>query len=97
MENKTNGKAVASLVLGIIAVVCVFFGYVALLGVILGIIGLILGIQAKKQQPSGMATAGVVLSIIAIAICTIVFLACVACVGALSSLDYYSLAILCLK
>lgn len=81
-----NGKAIASLVLGIVAVVCVFFGYGALLGIVLGIIGLILGINAKKESPSGMATAGVALSIIAIAICAIGFIACVACVGILGSI-----------
>lgn len=81
-----NGKAIASLVLGIIAVVCVFFGYGALVGIILGIIGLVLGINAKKTAPSGMATAGIVLSIIAIAVCAIGFLACVACVGILGSI-----------
>ncbi|NLX64733.1 MAG: hypothetical protein GX022_08190 [Clostridiaceae bacterium] len=81
-----NGKATASLVLGIIAVVCVFFGYGALLGIILGIIGLVLGINAKKAAPSGMATAGIVLSIIAIVVCVIGFIACVACVGILGSM-----------
>ncbi len=81
-----NGKAIASLVLGIVAVVCVFFGYGALLGIVLGIVGLILGISAKKENPSGMATAGVVLSIIAIAICAVGFIACVACVGILGNM-----------
>lgn len=84
-ENQTNGKAIASLVLGIIACVCVFFGYGALLGIVLGVVGLILGINAKKEQPSGMATAGIVLSIIAIAVCAIGFISCVACVGCLSA------------
>lgn len=81
MEQNSNGKAIASLVLGILACVCVFFGYGALLGIVLGIVGLILGISAKKENPSGMATAGIVLSIISIAFCAIVFVACVACVG----------------
>jgi uncharacterized membrane protein len=87
MEQQTpnNNKAIASLVLGIIAVACVFFGYGALLGIALGVVGLILGINAKKEAPSGMATAGIVLSIIAIAICVLSFIACVACVGMLGS------------
>ncbi len=82
---QNNGKAIASLVLGILAACCVFFGYGALLGIVLGIIGLVLGISAKKESPSGMATAGMVLSIIAIAICAIGFIACVACIGTLAS------------
>lgn len=84
-QNNTNGKAIASLVLGIIACACVFFGYGALLGILLGVVGLILGINAKKEEPSGMATAGIVLSIIAIAICAIGFISCVACVGCLAA------------
>ena len=84
MDNSKN-LATASLVLGIISIVCVFFGYGALLGIVLGIIGLILGINAKKAAPSGMATAGIVLSIIAIAVCAIGFIACVACVSLVAS------------
>ncbi len=48
MENKNGsvpgkGAAVASMVLGIIAVVLWFFGYSAIISVVLGIIGLIGG------------------------------------------------------
>ncbi len=85
-----NNKAVASLVLGIVSVVCVFFGSAAFLGIILGVVGLILGINAKKEAPSSMATAGIILSIVAIAACAIVFIACVACIGFFSSAAEYS-------
>ena len=87
-QNQSNGKAVASMVLGIIACVCVFFGYGALLGIVLGVVGLVLGINARKEQPDGMATAGIVLSAIAIAVCAVGFLACVACVCCLGSLAF---------
>ncbi len=87
MENQKNGKAIASLVLGIISVVFIFFGYGALVGIVTGIIGLVLGIQAKKEQPCGMATAGIVLSVIAIVACAISFVACVICIGAIAALD----------
>lgn len=85
MEHKNNGKSVASLVLGIIGVVLGFLGGWAWTGAILGIIGLILGVMGKKEAPSGMATAGIVLSIIAIALGLIVTIACYACVAAVYS------------
>ena len=47
--------------------------------------------MAKKRNPTGMATAGLVLSIIGTVLCALMFIACVACVGALgtaSSLMY---------
>lgn len=40
-------------------------------------------VVAKKQNPSGLATAGLVLSIIALAICIIAIIAVIACAGAL--------------
>ena len=89
-SSPANGKAIASLVLGILAAVCVFFGYGALLGIVLGVIGLVLGISAKKEAPSEMATAGIVLSIISIAICAIGFIACVACIGGLATLGTFA-------
>ncbi len=83
--------AVASLVLGIISVVCSFIGGLNIVGLIVGIVGLVLGILAKKKQSTGMATAGIVLSIIGIVLTAIVLVACAACVGntacALSSLS----------
>ncbi len=78
--------AVASLVLGIVALVCTFFGAIGWIGVIVGIIGIILGALAKKSNPSGIATAGLVCSIIGTCICGIGFLACAACIGALSTM-----------
>lgn len=44
--------AVASLVLGIIALVLSFTGYGAWIGLVLGIVGIILGVLAKKEQPA---------------------------------------------
>ncbi len=85
-QTPSNGKAIASLVLGIVALVCVFFGYTSLLGIILAIVGVVLGTAAKNEQPSGMATAGIVLSIIALGICAVAFLACIACAGALAAI-----------
>lgn len=93
MEQKqTNGMAVASLVLGIVSAVCIFFGYLAFIGIITGIVGLVLGVLAKKKQPCGMATAGIVLSAVALGLCVITFIACFACtacaMGSIGSLEY---------
>ncbi|MDY2807702.1 MAG: hypothetical protein SOT82_03690 [Oscillospiraceae bacterium] len=90
MEENNNipgkGAATASLVLGIISVVLWFFGYSALVSVILGIVGLILAGNAKKAGfNGGIRTAGFVLSLIGLIGGAIFFVACVACVGALGS------------
>ncbi|NLM61150.1 MAG: hypothetical protein GX193_03630 [Clostridiales bacterium] len=79
----------ASLVLGIVSLVFIFTGTAAFVGIIAGIVGLILGISARKENPSGMATAGIVLSVIGLAFCAVSFIACVACVGALGQLANY--------
>ena len=91
-ENNNNipgkGAATASLVLGIISVVLWFFGYSALVSVILGIVGLILAGNAKKAGfNGGIRTAGFVLSLIGLIGGAIFFVACVACVGALGAAD----------
>lgn len=87
-DNRIPGKgaATASMVLGIISVVLWFFGYSALVSVILGIVGLILAGNAKKAGfVGGMQTAGFVLSLIGLIGGAIFFVACVACVGAVGA------------
>ena len=60
-----HGLAVGSLVCGIIAVVCWFFGYGSFLSIVLGIVGLVLAGNAKKAgNDEGMRTAGFVLSLL---------------------------------
>ncbi len=91
METNGNvpgkGKATASLVLGIIAVVCWFFGYSSIVSVVVGLIGLILASSAKKEGfDGGIRTAGFVLSLIGLIGGGVVLVACVACAGAASSL-----------
>ena len=81
------GAAVASLVLGIIAVVLWFFGFYAIVSVVLCIIGLVCAGNAKKQGfVGGIRTAGFVLSLIGLIGGALVFVACVACIGALGAL-----------
>lgn len=87
-DNKIPGKgaATASMVLGIISVVLWFFGYSALVSVILGIVGLILAGNAKKAGfVGGMQTAGFVLSLIGLIGGAIFFVACVVCAGAIGA------------
>lgn len=73
---------VASMVLGIVALAfAVFGGAASWLGVIIGIVGIILAAIAKKNAPSGVATAGLVMSIIAAALGLVFWLACAACVA----------------
>ncbi len=68
MENNVipgKNKAIASLVLGIIAIVCWFFGVGAVISVICGIVGLVLAGKAKEEGfITGLRTAGFVCSLI---------------------------------
>ncbi len=78
--------AVASLVLGICALVFPFIG-LGWLSVIIGVVGIVLGALAKKNsEKQGLATAGIVMSIIAVALGLIMWIACAACIGGLASL-----------
>lgn len=79
---------VASLVLGIIAIVIGLFtaGSLGWLGAIIAIIGIVLGALGKKNpEKSGIATAGLVLSIIGLILCLLLYIACAACIGGLAS------------
>lgn len=81
-----KGQATASMVLGIIAVVLWWFGYSAIISVVLGIIGLILASKSKKAGfEGGIRKAGFVLSLIGLIGGAVMFVACVACVGAIGS------------
>jgi vacuolar-type H+-ATPase subunit I/STV1 len=79
---------VASLVLGIISIVCgIFTSNFKWIGALLGLIGIILGAQDRKNvEKRGIATAGMVCSIIGFVLCIIGFIACIACIGGLAAL-----------
>ena len=81
-----NGIAIASLVLGIVSIVCVFFGYGVILGLVFGIIGTILGAKARKESQTGLATAGFVCSLVGIILCVLGFVCAIACIGSLAGL-----------
>lgn len=79
---------VASLVLGIISLLFGLFsgGLLGWVGAILAIVGIILGALGRKNpEKKGLATAGLVCSIIGLVLCLILYIACAACVGGLSS------------
>ena len=95
MEGNTNipgkGKATASLVLGIIAVVCWFFGWSSIISLVCGLIGLILASSARKEGfEGGVRTAGFVLSLIGLIGGGVVLIACVACAGAVGALGSFA-------
>lgn len=69
MENqsKNNGMSIASLVLGISG--CALAWFIPLVGIVCGIVGIILAVKGKKASApgkTGMAVAGLVLSIISL-------------------------------
>jgi hypothetical protein len=80
--------AVASLVLGILGIVLCWFPASAI-GVPLAIVGLILGIVARKNataqsMPTGLPTAGLVLSVIGMILSIASLVACAACMTAMN-------------
>ena len=56
-----------------------------------GIVGIILSAIARKKQPSGVATAGLVLSIIGTILSLITFIACAICAGAVAGSSLFNL------
>jgi len=93
MEQLRN-KSIAAMVLGIVSVVFALIanwaGLLIILALAAGIVGLILALQVRKAyanagaKPDGMATAGLICSIIGLALSVIICIvlivaACVAC------------------
>lgn len=94
-----QGLASGSLVCGITSLVLsIMFGwttFLALVGMVIGIVGIVLAVNAKKKgNTTGTQTAGLVLSIIGACLSCIVFVSCIACIcigiAAASSFDYGS-------
>lgn len=82
-ENKqTNGLAVASMVCGILSIILTCVPYVCYIAWALAITGIVLAVVVKKSGKSSMATAGLVCSIIALAIWVILILIVGLLVGA---------------
>ena len=83
---KTDTLAIVSLILGIAAII--FGCCVTYVGIALGIGGIICSVMSKKKQKSGMATAGLVCSIIGIVFAVIWIVGSVAILGWLASQGY---------
>lgn len=83
---KTSAAAAFALVFGAIALMCVLTGVLAPLAVVFGIVGIVLGVIGRKKGAQelrtgkGVATAGLIMSIIAL------LLAVAAAVGAVTVL-----------
>ena len=88
-NNSAKSKGIASLVLGILSLILVWFGEGTLLEMILSIIGIVFAVGASKElapdQRRGLATAGMICSIIGLVLSTLWLIACVLCVGAFAS------------
>ncbi len=83
--NNGKGLSITALVLGIVATVLAWFYMINILALVAGIVGIILAVMGKKKAvaaaaPTGIATAGLVLSIIGTALAGIGFLSCTLCV-----------------
>lgn len=83
---KTDSLAIVSLVLGIASIVmscCITY-----LGIALGIGGIICSVMSKKKQKSGMATAGMVCSILGLVFSVLLLIFSAAILGMLASQGY---------
>lgn len=72
--------AIASLILGIFSILSVLTGPLSFFGVFIGAAGIVLGVLARKQEPSDVATGGLVTSIVGTVISLLINLACAACI-----------------
>lgn len=78
---------VAALVLGIVSIVSNFIGLGMPLGAISGLVGIILGAMGRKDPDKrGIATGGMVCSIIGFVLSIIVIVGCAACLGGLGAI-----------
>lgn len=84
-----HGKAVASLVLGICSCVSCFLGVGAIIGVVLGIVGIVLSRKATKAgNEETINKAGFILSIIGLCLSGVVFVATLFLFGALAAAGF---------
>ena len=79
MQN-SKGKAIASLICGIVSVVLAWFGYGAIAGLAAGIVAIVLGVGVRKlnDENKNLAMEGLVTGIIGVVLSGIL-LVCVIC------------------
>ena len=90
-NNDGKTMAVVSLVLGIVSIVGSFIPGIGVIAFICSIVGIVLAAKARKVNKSGIATGGLVCSIIGCvfgAFAVICALACVGVAGAAGLFDY---------
>lgn len=81
-----QGKVITGFVLGIVAIICSFIGgWASIIALPMAIVGLVLSIIGGKEykaagQKNGLATAGLVIGIIAVVLSAIFFFTCGICV-----------------
>lgn len=81
MENKNNTLSIAALVLGILGIVMDFTYTFA--GLIIGIVGIVISVQARKKEgPNAMSTAGLVCSIVSVALAGAMYACAICAIGA---------------
>lgn len=79
MQN-SKGMAIGALVCGIVSIVAAWFGFGAIVGLVLGIVAIVLGVKVRKLNDAskGMATGGLVTGIIGVVLSGIL-LTCAIC------------------
>lgn len=81
-----QGKVITGFVLGIVAIICSFIGgWFSIIALPMAIVGLVLSIIGGKEykaagQNNGLATAGLVIGIVAVVFSAIFFFTCGVCV-----------------
>ncbi len=99
MDNNTqksgsNVGGIVGLVCGIISIVLYWVPWFNIITLILGIVGIVFSVKGRKNAPggkTGLATAGLVLSIIGTVLSGIGFITCTLCVtcAATATAPYY--------
>ena len=86
MQN-SKGKAVASLVCGIVSVVIAWFSYGAIAGLAAGIVAIVLGVGVRKlnDENKNFATAGLITGIIGVVLSGILLVCVICAAGTLAS------------
>lgn len=86
MQN-SKGKAIASLICGIVSVVLAWFGYGAIAGLAAGIVAIVLGVSVRKlnDENKNFATAGFITGIIGVVLSGILLVCVICAAGTLAS------------